>query len=64
MFGCIKIEEMYAERHINKYSIIERCYCERCKKGQTTILKSNLSRVELLKQEWFLSKKNINQLEF
>lgn len=58
-FGCNMFTEVYAFEYFvskkPKYYIIERHICFRCGKQEIKYLAKGLSRVELLKQGWFIT---------
>lgn len=60
LFGCVEFEEVYAIKYSkdnkSKYRIVRRDVCSRCGKEHSDVLRTNLSRVDLLKNEWFIIK--------
>lgn len=59
IIGCVFIHEIYAIKSHNKarvkYKVVESDTCTRCGRVNTKILSRGLSRVDLLKKEWFIT---------
>ena len=57
LFGHVHVEEMYAAPLLNnkrRYVVIKECNCARCGKNISFKMSEPMSRVELLKEGWFV----------
>lgn len=62
LFGHVHIEEMYAAPLFEKerrYMVIKECNCARCGKNISFEASYPMSRVELLKEGWFVQSEPI-----
>ncbi|MBF1559292.1 MAG: hypothetical protein HXO13_08005 [Prevotella salivae] len=62
LFGHVHVEEMYAAPLVDKgrrYVVIKECNCARCGKNISFEMSEPMSRVELLKEGWFIKSEPI-----
>lgn len=67
LFGHVHVEEMYAAPLVEKerrYVVIKECNCARCGKNISFEASEPMSRVELLKEGWFVQSEPVFILRF